>query len=120
LETGKEFDMMFRISRQLASKSCLKMLVIQESSSTWQKKDAFGREVASLEARLLLPLKTLPYGVAPHCFCDYFQMSRNFARQCCLEFDKVVQALYAEEFLRLPTKEDLKNISNLHKSCSWC
>jgi hypothetical protein len=78
--------------------------------------DAFGRETASLEARLLLPLKTLAYGVPPHCFCDYFQMSVDFSRQCCFQFDKVVQALYSEEFLRLPTKEDLKNISNLHKS----
>jgi hypothetical protein len=31
--------------------------------------------ICSLEARLLLPLKTYAYGVPPKCFCDYFQMS---------------------------------------------
>jgi hypothetical protein len=68
-----------------------------------------------MEARLLLPLKTLAYGVAHHCFCGYFQMSRNFARKCCMELDKVLKSLYAEDYLRLPTKNDLKNFSNERK-----
>jgi hypothetical protein len=112
---GKEFDMMFRISRTRFQKL---MEDVGNSGVKFYRgsTDAFGRETASLEARLLLPLKTLAYGVPPHCFCDYFQMSVDFSRQCCFQFDKVVQALYSEEFLRLPTKEDLKNISNLHKS----
>ena len=33
----------------------------------------------STEARLLLPLKVLSYGVPPHAFIDYFQMSDQFA-----------------------------------------
>ena len=32
-----------------------------------------------LEARMLLPLKTLAYGVACHAFSDYFQMSESMA-----------------------------------------
>jgi hypothetical protein len=35
---------------------------------------------SSLAARLLLPLKTLAYGVPPHTFIDYFQMSPQYAR----------------------------------------
>ena len=27
---------------------------------------------ASLEAKILLPLKTMAYGTASHAFCDYF------------------------------------------------
>jgi hypothetical protein len=112
---GKEFDLMFRISRQRFQK-LLEDVGNSSAKFYLEKRDALNREVASMEARLLLPLKTLAYGVAHHCFCDYFQMSRNFARKCCMELDKVLKSLYAEEFLRLPTKEDLKNISNLHKS----
>jgi hypothetical protein len=111
---GKEFDLMFRVSRSRFQK-LLEDVGNSGSAFHLAKKDAFDREVASMEARLLLPLKTLAYGVPPHCFCDYFQMSRNFARQCCLEFDKIIHSLYNAEFLRLPSQEDLKNISNLHK-----
>jgi hypothetical protein len=111
---GKEFDMMFRISRTQFQKL---MENVGNSGVKFylEKTDAFNRKVSSIEARLLLPLKTLAYGVAPHCFCDYFQMSNDFARQCCFQLDKTLKALYAEESLRLPTKDDLKNISNLHK-----
>jgi hypothetical protein len=112
---GKEFDMMFRISRQ-----CFQKLLedVGNSGSKFYlaKRDAFDREIASLEARLLLPLKTLAYGVVPHCFCDYFQMSKNFARECCLQLDLTLKSLYSDEYLRLPTEEDLKNITNLHKA----
>lgn len=70
---------------------------------------------ASLEARLMLPLKTLAYGVATHTFSDFFQMSPEFCRQCCLEFDKGFRDIYATEYLRRPDAEDLKSIVQLHK-----
>jgi hypothetical protein len=34
-----------------------------------------GLDKSSLATRLLLPLKSLAYGVPPHTFIDYFQMS---------------------------------------------
>ena len=78
--------------------------------------DGCGRPVASFEARLMLPLKTLAYGVACHAFRDYFSMSSALARQCCYEFDKAVKSVYEKEYLRLPTKEDVKAIIKLHKT----
>ncbi|KAG7354314.1 hypothetical protein IV203_003670 [Nitzschia inconspicua] len=39
--------------------------------------DPFGRAIASVEARRLLPLKTLAYRVPPHTFIDFFQMSKE-------------------------------------------
>jgi len=60
-------------------------------------------------------IKTLAYGLPAHAFMDYFQMSNEFARQNCKEFDKVISLLYKEEFLRLPTKQDLNAIIALHK-----
>jgi hypothetical protein len=111
---GAEFKLMFRLSRS-------RFQVLME--------DVMGRQLefyqpaqklppsqqASFEAKLLLPLKCLAYGVPPHAFIDYFQMSRAFARVCCIEFDKAIRTLYMKEWLRLPTKADLKSILQLHK-----
>ena len=47
-----------------------------------------------LETRLMLPLKTLAYGVAPHTFCDYFQMSRVYSRECTYQFDQEMKQVY--------------------------
>jgi hypothetical protein len=74
-----------------------------------------GHSVSSIEAKLLLPLKTYAYGVAPKCFCDYFQMSFPFAATFCKEFDEIMVSLYAKEYLRTPTPNDIKSIVTLHK-----
>lgn len=52
-----------------------------------------------LEARLLLPLKTIAYGVPSHVFCPYFQMSAEMARECCQMFDVAIKLIYLDEFL---------------------
>ena len=114
LFVGKNFEMMFRVSRPRFEK------IMQDFANSGIPfyqcgTDCFGNEVASLEARMLLPLKTLAYGVPPHCFCDYFQMSPQFARDACKTFAQTVKALYEKEYLRLPTKTDMKNIINLHR-----
>ena len=75
---------------------------------------ASGKQGASFEARLLIALKTLAYGVPPHTFTDYFQMSKGLARQCCKKFDKAMKSIYQAEYLRKPTKADLKAILRLH------
>ena len=77
---------------------------------------ADGSTGASLEAKLLLPLKCLSHGVPPHCFQDYFQMSKTLAKACCDSFDDAVGSLHQKEYLRLPTKADLHAINNLHKA----
>lgn len=70
---------------------------------------------ASLEAKLLLPLKTIAYGVPPHCFMDYFQMSKQHARDCVMNFCSGMLQLYQQEYLKSPTSEDVKNICKLHE-----
>lgn len=104
---GREFPLMFRISRA-------RFQVLME--------DVMAAEIgyyengsASLEAKLLLPLKTLAYGVASHCFCDYFQMSAQLARDCCKVFDSTIKLVYGH-YLKLPTKKDMKSICTLHKN----
>jgi hypothetical protein len=68
-----------------------------------------GLDKSSLASYLLLPLKTLAYGVPSHIFIDFFQMSPQYARDCCKEFDKAMNRIYME-FLRLPSATDLKNL----------
>ena len=70
---------------------------------------------SSMEAKLLNPLKCLAYGVASHCFMDYFSMSKTLCAEACRQFDAVIASLYMEEYLRVPDGNDLKNICLLHK-----
>ena len=112
---GREFDEMFRISKARFQRLMEDIGNAQIRFYT-NTTDIFGKEGASLEARLLLPLKTIAYGVPSHCFRDYFQMSKTFARQCCLEFDKTVKKIYEKEYLGCPTAEDIKNVTKLHKA----
>jgi hypothetical protein len=110
---GAEFTWMFRVSR---GRFRVLMEVVMGSGYDFLKlspQDGFER--CSTEARLLLPLKTFAYGVPPHTFIDYFQMSAEYARDCCLHFAKAVKGIYTKEYLRCPTKSDLKSITRLHK-----
>ncbi len=77
----KSFQSMFRLERSRFQKI---MEDVGNSGDLFfcSHVDAAKQEGPSLEARLLLPLKTMAYGVAPHCFRDYFQMSRTQARAC--------------------------------------
>jgi hypothetical protein len=110
-----DFKMMFRITRGRFQRL---MEDIGNSGDPFYLKttDALGKPGTSMEARLLLPLKSLAYGVPPHTFTDYFQMSKTLAKKCCNHFDKTIKKLYEKEYLRLPTKADVENVLKLHKA----
>jgi len=108
----KEFITMFRVSR---SRFQVFLEDFAEDPFFKATVDCFGNPVASLEAKLLLPLKTLAFGVGHHCFRDYFQMSRTMARDCVINFCTGIKKKYQKEYLRLPTPLDLKAITNLHQ-----
>ena len=112
---GKEFDLMFRISRSRFER-LIQDIGNHQHPFYAEIPDCVGNQPVSMHAKLLLPLKTMAYGVPPHCFCDYFQMSRTMARECCIMFDRVVNEIYQEEYLRYPTTQDLLSLNNLHKS----
>jgi hypothetical protein len=63
-----------------------------------------------------LPLRVLAYGVAVHTFNDYFQMSVSLARECVGRFNVKMVKIFKPEFLRLPTAEDLKEVTSLHRA----
>ena len=77
--------------------------------------DAKGRIGASSDERLLLPIKILTFGVPSHAFCDYFQMLKTLAQDCCRNFNKVIVNIYKKEYMQLPTPSDIKPTFKLHK-----
>lgn len=111
---GAEFSKQFRLS---TGRFQVLMEDIQASKIPFYKpkKNLDANDQCSLEAKLLLPIKCLAYGVPPHTFMDYFQMSPEYARECCKQFDRAIKRIYAKKYLRLPTVDDLKSIVRLHK-----
>ena len=114
LFNGREFEMMFRVSRTRFQ--CLLEDFGGSGNPFYQQTtDCFNRESASIEAKLLLPLKCLAYGVPPHCFMDYFSMSKTLARECFTNFNAMAVELCLQECLRAPSSKDLESILKLHK-----
>lgn len=115
LFTEKEFVAIYRIS--IARFNRIKSDVVSAKIPYYINivDGVTGEEGPSLEARLLNPLRGLAYGVASHAFMDYFQMSVAMCREARKQFDFMMRQLYHEEYMRLPTPEDLSNISKLHQ-----
>ncbi len=111
----KGFIMMFRISRARFDRMVIDFKNC-DNSFYQNSVDACGKQGASLEAKLLLPLKTLAYGDPPHCFSDYFQMSTTLAGLCCLIFNETLTKMYKGEYLRIPTTDDLISLRKSHKA----
>ena len=114
---GDDFQSMFRI--ELARFKRLMDEFANSGDPFYRRgivKDAVGSVGASLEAKLLLPLKVAAFGVPPHAFRDYFQMSKTMSKNCVDRFNRKMIEIYHAEYLRPPTPEDLKNIVALHKS----
>lgn len=75
---GSQFHKMFRLSRgrfQVLMEDVMSRSSTSAALHFFKQSPSDGESRASLEARLLLPLKTLAFGVASHTFTDYFQMS---------------------------------------------
>ena len=74
----RTFEMMFRLSRSRVQQLFEDIMATNHPFYTMST-DATGKKGASLEAKVLLPMKTFAYGVPPHTFTDYFQMSKVLA-----------------------------------------
>ncbi|CAJ1969827.1 unnamed protein product [Cylindrotheca closterium] len=115
LYSDEEFKGKFRISRARFQKILEDVKGLNKSFYS-EARNITNQPVASIEARLLLALECLDYGVSAKSMATHYKMSANLAIQACKEFDNVIGELYEEEFLRVPTAEDLRNISKLHES----
>jgi hypothetical protein len=106
---GKEFPLFFRLSRPRVE------LVLQRIGNSddpfYQsfRTNQYGLVGPLLEAKILLPIKVLAYGVAPHAFAfsDYFQMLVSQSGKCCQIFNRTIPLLFGEEYSQSPTASDL-------------
>ena len=108
---GSEFASMFRISRPRFQRMLEDFANSGDPFFTPPFVDALGEEEASLEARLLLPLKSISFGVPPKTFSDYFQMSKTLSKDCYNNFLSKLTDIYKDEYLRLPTEADVKAVT---------
>ena len=115
ISNGKDFYDVFRITRSRFQR-IMEDLCNSGDPFYLNTKDCFGNEVASVEARILLPLKCLAFGVPAKAFSDYFQVSITFGRECVRHFWFKMREVYQGEYLRRPTEADVKAITRLHAS----
>jgi Plant transposon protein/Ulp1 protease family, C-terminal catalytic domain len=112
---GAEIPLFFRVSQ-----SRLEQIVKRFGNSgdpfyTSFRRNRYGKEGPCFEAKILLPLKCLAFGVSCTAFIDHFSMSWSFGKECCTRFNEKFEEMFEEEFLRLPTATDLRRIVALHK-----
>ena len=113
---SRDFKSYFRLSRTRVQKLLEDFAKLGSRNPFYQpfRRCTYGRIGASLEVKILLPLKVIAFGVAPHAFSDYFQVSIPMARECHRQFLAAIRYLYSDEYLRLPDAKDLRNILSLH------
>ena len=79
--------------------------------------DCCGAVSHSVDAKLLIALKYLAYGVSVNCFCDYFQMGETTALLCCEKFVRCLIRIdeLRDKYLRTMTPANAKRVEKLHK-----
>jgi len=91
-----EFSRHFMVLRGRFELMARKLVAIDPKFYS-EKRSANKKPVASIQAKILLPLKSISHGVAPAAFADYFQMSDTLADLC---HDKLTKGI-VEGYYRL-------------------
>ncbi|GJY91912.1 reverse transcriptase domain-containing protein [Tanacetum coccineum] len=60
-------------------------------------------------------IRQLAYGTAPDAFDEYLQIAERTSRACLDNFTKCIHVLFAETFLRKPTRRDIEKTYQLHE-----
>jgi hypothetical protein len=100
---GIELKLMFRLNKPRFQR-LMEDIMAADLFFYKKEKNRLPSQQSCLEAKQLFQL------------IDYFQMSQFHGRDCCFEFDKAIKFVYTKEYLRLPTKADLKSIVVFHRS----
>ncbi len=111
----RNFEMMFQLWRTRVQK-IFEDVMHSNNACYLSGCDDTGPKGALLEAKILLPLTTMAFGMASHAFCDYFQISKPLAVRCCDEFALMIKDMYSLEYLWVPDENDLNGICRLHRA----
>jgi hypothetical protein len=79
--------------------------------------DACGQKSIDPYVKVLAAQKMICYGVSVSAFRDYFQMGESTGRLCVSMLSRHIVECddISAYYLRFPTKQDARNITNLHK-----
>ncbi|GKB39262.1 Toll/interleukin-1 receptor domain-containing protein [Tanacetum coccineum] len=80
-----------------------------------QRYDAIGRLSIDHIMKCTSAIRQLAYGTAPDAFDEYFQIAERTSRECLDNFTKCIHVLFAETFLRKPTRRDIEKTYQLHE-----
>ncbi|XP_071687238.1 protein ALP1-like [Rutidosis leptorrhynchoides] len=115
-----KFKRRFRMSRQL-------FLRIVEGISNFnssdipeyfmyfrERPDAAGRQSLTILQKCTAAIRQMAYGTTPDMFDEYIKIGEKTAALCLDYFCKCVFHLFAREYLRKPTAEDIARLYNFH------
>ncbi|GJX62988.1 ALP1-like protein isoform X1 [Tanacetum coccineum] len=60
-------------------------------------------------------IRQLAYDTAPDAFDEYLQIAERTSQECLDNFTKCIHVLFAETFLRKPTRRDIEKTYQLHE-----
>ncbi|XP_071689211.1 uncharacterized protein [Rutidosis leptorrhynchoides] len=116
----KKFKRRFRMSRQL-------LLRIIEGISNYnshnipdyflyfrERPDCTGRQSLTIYQKCTAAIRQMAYGTTPDMFDEYIKIGEKTAGQCLENFCQCVFHLFAREYLRKPTADDIARLYNFH------
>nr|GEY26858.1 Toll/interleukin-1 receptor (TIR) domain-containing protein [Tanacetum cinerariifolium] len=80
-----------------------------------QRYDATGRLSIGPIMKCTSAIRQLAYGIVPDAFDKYLQIAERASRECLDNFTKCIHVLFAETFLRKPTRKDIEKTYQLHE-----
>ncbi|XP_071729396.1 protein ALP1-like [Rutidosis leptorrhynchoides] len=116
----KKFKRRFRMSRQL-------LLCIIKGISNYnshnipdyflyfrERPDCTGRQSLTIYQKCTAAIRQMAYGTTPDMFDEYIKIGEKTDAQCLENFCQCVFHLFAREYLRKPTADDIARLYNFH------
>ena len=109
-----DFKRIFRITR--GAYDVVRNFLLRDDYFFRESFDCCGVKSISPDAKILIALKYLAYGVSVNAFRDYFQLGESTALLCCERFVRALVQIpeLREKYLRTLTRTDAKRVEALH------
>ncbi|XP_058818910.1 uncharacterized protein LOC131693340 [Topomyia yanbarensis] len=105
--TDEQFRRRYRMHRRLFLKIKTK---IETNEYFIQKPDATGKLGLTCIQKCTAAIRQLAYGSPSDAMDEYVRIGESTARKCLMEFCRTVDTIFSDEFLRSPTRSDLKRL----------
>ncbi|XP_071738742.1 uncharacterized protein [Rutidosis leptorrhynchoides] len=80
-----------------------------------ERPDATGRQSLTILQKCTAAIRQMAYGTTPDLFDEYIKIGEKTAALCLDYFCKCVFHLFAREYLRKPTAQDIARLYNFHE-----